>query len=150
MSATFGKFKESSYSSDYIKNKKNEEILCNNVKYCKASGGTNITNKKTLEENCEIYPFNKKNLIVNLYSKLNLHNVKTICKGTNICDSSSMKTNIDITAVPLYQYYITDPNGSLFGNNECAKNNYTKYIVPDIYDDGDGDEDGDGDGDGDE
>lgn len=138
MSSTFGKFKESKYSSDYIKNKRNKEILCNyssdciknkrneeilcNNKKCKVSGGAS----------CDIYPFNKRDLTVNLYSRLDLQNVKTICKGTNICDNSSMSTNIAITDVPLYQYYIIDPNGSLFGNSECGANNYTEYIVPDI------------------
>ena len=129
MSSTFGKFKESNYSSDYIKNKRNEEILCNN-KNCKVSGGANSMKKQT--ESCDIYPFHKKDLTVNLYSRLDLQNVKTICRGTNICDSSSMSTNIAITDVPLYQYYIIDPNGSLFGNSECGANNYTEYIVPDI------------------
>jgi hypothetical protein len=132
MAATFGKFKEPNYSSDYTKNKADLNILCINSK---DKGKSKSNGKRHVEENCDIYPFNKKNLIVNLYSKIDLQNVKVICEGTNTCENANTETTIDITSVPLYQKYIIDPNGSLFGNSRCSTMNYTEYIVPDIEED---------------
>ena len=122
-----------------IINKKEEAMLCGStptlIKCLRRTGGTSILNKKKVEDSCDIYPFNKNNLIVNLYSKVDLANVKTICNGTNECNSGDLDTNIDINTTPLYQNYIIDPNGSLFGNSRCSTNNYTEYIVPDIEED---------------
>jgi len=132
MAAAFGKFKESSYSGDYIKNKKEEAMLCSSVKCIRRTGGTSVLNKKKVEDSCDIYPFNKSNLIVNLYSKLDLANVKTICNGTSACNTGDLTTNIDVSTAPLYQNYIIDPNGTLFGTTPCSTTNYTKYIVPDV------------------
>jgi hypothetical protein len=132
MAATFGKFKESNYSGDYTKNKKEEVMLCSSTKCLRRTGGTSVVNKKKVEDSCDIYPFNKNNLIVNLYSKLDLASVKTICNGMNGCSDDLTETTIDACVAPLYQYYMIDPNGSLFGTKPCSTTNYTQYIVPDF------------------
>lgn len=127
---SFGVFAEPSCASDYTQSKRAQIMKTPSQKTTKLSGGIHTSNRKSAPIHCDIYPFEKKDLIVNLYSKEDLQDVTTLCKGTNVCAQSS--PNIDSTKVPFCQNYIIDPTGALFGSSQCGINNFTNYMVPDV------------------
>lgn len=127
---SFGVFVEPSYASDYTQRKRVQIMQTPSQKTTKLSGGVFTTNRKRVQQNLDIYPFQKKDLIVNLYSKEDLQGVTSLCSGTNVCTQPS--PNIDSTKLPFCQNYIIDPNGTLFGSSQCGINNYTNYMVPDV------------------
>jgi hypothetical protein len=106
--SAFGTNKESMNAGDYIIKKKASAT------YCKC-----INNLNSL-------PFNKYNLNLNLFSKLDLSNVSVIEDTSgNICP-----TFIDYNQVPnFYNRYVIDPSGQLFGNTECGINKFLSYLV---------------------
>lgn len=104
MSITFARPKESINSSEYITNKK---------KYCNTCYNTN---------------FNKSQLYINLFTKIQLTNVITVANfnGTipfDISGNSLININNSTSC-------IIDPSGELFGNTPCGLNNYLHYVVP--------------------
>ena len=127
---SFGVFTEPSCASDYTQSKRAQILKTPSQKTTKLSGGLHASNRKSAPIYCDIYPFEKKDLIVNLYSKEDLQGVTSVCSGTNVCAQSS--PNIDSTKLPFYQNYIIDPNGTLFGSSQCGINNFTNYMVPDV------------------
>lgn len=127
---SFGVFIEPSCASDYTQSKRAQIMKAPNQKTVKFSGGLHSSNRKTAPQNCDIYPFQKKDLIVNLYSKEDLARVPSLCSGTNDCTQQS--PNIDNSKLPFYQNYIIDPDAALFGSSQCGINNFTKYMVPDV------------------
>jgi hypothetical protein len=118
---TFGQLKESAYASDYIKNKR-LRLLCPPKVTCPKGVRHAVNNG--------VYTINKRNLIVNLYSKEDLNAVKTVCTSNQTCETAD-PTTINTASLPFYQYYKIDPCGSLFGNSQCGVNNFVKYMVPD-------------------
>ena len=106
---SFGSNRESMQASDYIIVKKARAT------YCKCIG----VNKKGL-------PFNKLNLNLNLFSKMDLSNVCVIEDiSGNVCP-----TYIDYNQIPnFYTRYVIDPKGQLFGNTECGTNNFLRHLV---------------------
>ena len=114
------------YASDLIKNKVALTNYCNTIR-CKNT--RNVKNQsalisiKRLENSsglCCCNPpvmFNKANLNIGLFSKLDLTNVDTInTTEINPC-------------FPFFYNYTIDPNGQLFGNGPCGVNNWTRYMV---------------------
>lgn len=128
---SFGVFAEPTYASDYTQSKRAQIMKTPSQKTTKLSGGLHSSNRKSAPIYCDIlYPFEKKDLIVNLYSKEDLQGVTSVCSGTNDCEQSNPK--IDSSKMPFCQNYIIDPNGSLFGSSQCGINNFTDYMVPDV------------------
>ena len=137
---SFGVVKESLYQSDYIARLKSRNSFCD-------TKTTGLCNKRILKDYtmlnqikhfrtaCDL-PFNKSDLIVNLYSKMDLQDV-CIIGGTGIsindcnigatgCNSS---LNYNPSTSPFYQQYSIDPCGLLFGNTQCGVQNFTNYMV---------------------
>ena len=139
----FGTLKENGFQSDYIANKKAKLIYCKERLYCdkllRASSydqkslfnrGLNIKNLG----NCTLLPFNKSNLIVNLYSKEDLVDVCTVIKGypcdqINECTACDTPCTIDADLTEPFNFnYTIDPQGTLFGNTPCGVNNFVHYM----------------------
>lgn len=103
---TFGTLREHLYQSDYINRKKRIIALS-----CRS-------------KNKVVSSINKNNLIIGLYTKENLQNVCTI---STITSHSCNNVEIEPNKI-LYQNYVIDPLGELFGNTQCGELNYTQYF----------------------
>lgn len=128
---TFGVFKEPQTSGDYILNKKSKTIFCkaNDCVPSKSVGSEGNLNLRARAIRLNYYncqnTFNKKNLNVNLITKLDLSDVPVIQDNdTGDCPTPLDKANPDAP----YQYTI-DPSGNLFGNTTCGINNWVNYMV---------------------
>ena len=154
----FGTLKQVVFQSDYLAKKKAQRTVCTSQANC-----GQIKNAKSYEQvnqykegfrlntskRCNILPFNKSDLIVNLYSKMNLEYVCTMingfpcinpelsdvsCSGSIIpkCSSNacnSAKTINPLSTNPFNWNNTIDPVGELFGNSQCGIENYTEYMV---------------------
>ena len=142
--SSFGVVKESVYQSDYISRIKTKNMVCNkkinnvfNVKN-PVSDYNQLNQLKHLDNSCGL-PFNKSNLVTNIYSKIDLQYVCVIGKGntginSNDCNTGAGDTGCNMASdytqnSPFYQQYIIDPCGALFGNTPCGVNNFTNYMV---------------------
>jgi hypothetical protein len=156
----FGTLKQVVFQSDYLGKKKAQRTVCTSQANC-----GKIKNAKSYEQvnqhkegfrlnaakRCNILPFNKSDLIVNLYSKMNLKYACTMINGypcinpelsdvscsligsnipkccSNAC--SSVKTITPGSSNPFNWNNTIDPLGNLFGNSQCGIQNYTQYMV---------------------
>jgi hypothetical protein len=133
---TFGVFKESQSSSDYIVNKKAKTVYCN-PNICipiKNVGSQSNLNMLRLSNYLKYYrcknSFNKRNLNVNLITQLNLMDVPVLQNNITLaCPTTMTETSNVIDRDPPYIYTI-DPSGNLFGNTTCGINNYVGYMEP--------------------
>ena len=128
---TFGVFKEPQTSSDYILNKKSKTTFCkaNNCVPSKSVGSEGNLNLLARSNRISYYncknTFNKRNLNVNLITKLDLTDVPVIQDNdTGDCPTPLDKANPDAP----YQYTI-DPSGNLFGKTTCGIGRYVNYMV---------------------
>jgi hypothetical protein len=106
MAATFAKIKQSMNYSEYMKQKKpiNKNIPCRE-------------NFNYLEKT-----FDKTQLYINLYTKMDLTDVNVI---SNLAGESPTTINPEDT---FYLNYIIDPTHTLFGSKLCEQNNYLKFL----------------------
>jgi len=139
--SSFGVVKESVYQSDYIARIKSRNTFCDkkktnvfNVKN-PVSDYNQLIQLKHLDNNCGL-PFNKSDLVTNLYSKINLQDVCVIGKGNNginsyDCETGNTGCNMAsdyVNNIPFYQQYTIDPCGKLFGNTPQCANTFTNYM----------------------
>jgi hypothetical protein len=132
--STFGVYKEPLESGEYIQNKKATTTFCSANK-CHPNKSLNTQENLSLLKksnylkyyNCNGF-FNKSNLNINLLTTLNL-------AGVNVNQNTLSGPPIQIITPAIinsyfnpYMNYSIDPNGSLFGNMFCAKNNYQYYL----------------------
>ena len=137
---TFGENKPVQNGGDYILNKKAKNTYCN-ISLCKPAN--NVVNQSDLlllkksnylYNKCGSYNFNKTNLNINLFTKLDLTDVKVIANfktgqsPTKIIPLMS-STSTYLAANPYFILYKIDPCGVLFGNTTCGVNNYQNFIV---------------------
>lgn len=125
--------KESCDASFYTANKKAAYSFCN-YSSCypyKLTIGKNydqmylLGNSRLAKKNICKPSFNKNDLNINLFTKMNLQNVCVINNNsTNQCASS-----IDPSKC-FYLNYTIDPSGVLFGNTECGINNFENFLEP--------------------
>jgi len=123
--SAFCKVQEPLNGSEYILNKKAKYSFCspNNKNVC--SVGDLVMSKKAeaLKINEFIRNFNKTNLYINLYTKLDTLNVCPVADLSGNCEipiNSSINSNT---------YYTIDPNGELFGTAPCGINNFVSYMI---------------------
>jgi len=127
---TFGVFKESQSTTDYTLNKKAKTTFCK-ANVCvpnKSVGSQGQLDLLRKANNLEYYDcddsFDKTNLNVNLITKLDLTDVCVIQNKAKQCPTSlGPQTRFDVSGVTI------DPYGSLFGNDVCGINNFTRYMV---------------------
>jgi len=136
----FGKTKPIINSGDYILNKKAKHTYCN-ISLCrpgnvvvKQSDLLLLRKSNYLYNKCNSYNFNKTNLNINLYTKMDLtgvnviSNFKTGVYPTSIIPLTTANT-LFLGQNPYYTLYKTDPCGELFGNSTCGINNYQNFIT---------------------
>lgn len=73
---------------------------------------------------CNILPFNKANLQVNLITKLDMSGAVLVSSLYDPETPSGMYFKN-----PYYDYYYFDPYGTLFGKTQCGINKYVNYMV---------------------
>ena len=128
---TFGVFKEAQTSSDHILNKKSKAMFCsaNNCVPSITVGSEGNLNLLARSNRISYYncknTFNKRNLNVNLITKLDLVDVPVLQDN----DSQDCPTPL-ATHLPDVPYsYTIDPSGNLFGKTTCGINKYVNYMV---------------------
>ena len=153
----FGTLKQVASHIDYLQKLKAKKAYCKSSNKCNninnsAQSYNDLYLKNELFRlnklnNCTLLPFNKTNLIVNLYSKMDLTHACTLIDGfpcltnsgcyevgaspqccINICKNDK---TIDVSSTA-QQFNLTntiDPIGSLFGNTKCGILNFTHFMV---------------------
>jgi hypothetical protein len=134
----FGANRESIEAGDYIQKKKARATYCNSNVCIKKNTGTyeNYNLLHTAQQldtyNCYL-PFNKYDLNRNLFTQLDTSGVCVIRDASNGTCATTINPSLDI-----YDNYIIDPSGVLFGNSVCGINNFVnlmvKIPVPIIFD----------------
>jgi hypothetical protein len=136
----FGETKPVINGGDYILNKKAKNAYCN-ISLCRPA---NIVVKQSdllllrksnyLYNKCNSHNFNKTNLNVNLYTKMNLTGVNVISnfktgESPTTITPLTTSTAIFLSQNPYFTLYSSDPCGELFGNTTCGINNYQNFVT---------------------
>jgi hypothetical protein len=129
---TFGVSKEPLFASEYINKKKTIYSLCKKQTCPTVTPQSDLTSLNKFKNlNCDGANINSGNLEYNLITRLDLSGVVVIesnkCPGEYI--SPAIISNCECDCIVPYLNYIIDPNGSLFGNTMCGRNNYREYLV---------------------
>lgn len=128
---SFQSNKESKDAGFYIANKSASNTFCN-TSYCNKTTRNYeqlyaLKNSSLIKKNICEPSFDKTNLNINLFTKLDLQNV---------CVIKSNKTETCASSIDPYSLffldYTVDPSGVLFGNTECGVNNFENFLVPNI------------------
>jgi len=133
--STFDKVKKITSSSDYLKNKKSRMAYCNGGSYGNMSRVRSYDEKNLLKngkyltnlDNYDIDPDHKFDLVVNLYTTLDLSGAYVI---TDI--NTNEPTCLDISLIPFYESYNIDLDSSLFGDANCTSLNYVSYMTTNL------------------
>jgi hypothetical protein len=127
-------------AGDYITNKKAKNTYCNTSlcksqnKVVKQSDLLLLRKANYLKNRCVSYNFNKTNLNINLFTKMDLTGVKVIASARTGASPTTIipltQANLSyLAANPYYTLYKIDPCGELFGNSTCGINNYQDFVV---------------------
>jgi len=124
----FGANRESIDAGDYIQKKKARATYCNSNVCIKKNTDTyeNYNLLHTAQQldtyNCYL-PFNKYDLNRNLFTELDTSGVCVLRDASN----GACATRID-ASLNIFDNYIIDPSGVLFGNSVCGLNNYVNLM----------------------
>ena len=126
----FGNFVKHLSYADVLANKRANHIYynCKRINRAKSQSDLIAIRKITTQvcaNGCDVLPFNKSNLQVNLITELDLNGI--IVLELNSDPGSASK--IDPTLRPIYSYYTIDPNNRLTGNTPCAIQKYVNYMI---------------------
>ena len=134
--SAFGQLNEPLDGGEYILNKKAKSTYCSpNICHPNTNIGSQsnllmLKKANTLKFNPFLSNFDKANLYINLYTKLDLEGVCTISDLSGNCPVAITTTVPYINpTVPNFDKYVIDPSGNLFGNTTCGINNYVDYMV---------------------
>ena len=157
---TFGTLKEVIFQSEYLKNKKSKRSFCTSETQCGRVTKADSYNHRYLYsegfrlnklKSCNVLPFDKTNLIANLYSKMEMQHTCSFIHGSTTCvnpeltyasDScglvppccfdacrGSKTITVGTNATLPFNFTNTiDPVGELFGNSQCGTLNFTHYM----------------------
>ena len=146
------------FQSDYLERKKAQRTVCTSqancgqIKNAKSYAEVNQYNegfRSNKAKGCNELPFNKSDLIVNLYSKMDLQDACTMINGFPCidpelseieCSESTIPTccsnacsgtkTISVNSTNPFNWNNTiDPVGELFGNTKCGIQNFTHYMT---------------------
>ena len=130
----FGNFSKQFNYSEVMENKKINSLYCD----CTPSG--NIWSSSDLQRirkitrqnccdasGCDVLPFNKADLQVNLITKSYQKNVLVLEKKT----APGKAAKIDPTLTPIFAYYNIDPDNKLVGDTPCGIQKYINYMILD-------------------
>jgi hypothetical protein len=124
----FGANREPLEAGDYIQKKKARATYCNSNVCIKKNTGTyenyNLLRGAQQLDKCSL-PFDKYDLNRNLFTQLNTSGLCVLRDASN----NSCATTID-PSLNIYDSYIIDPSGDLFGNSFCGINNFVNLMEP--------------------
>ena len=124
----FGANRESLDAGNYIQKKKARATYCNSNVCIKKNTDTyenyNLLHTAQQLDNCNL-PFNKYNLNRNLFTELDTSGLCVLQDAS----SNTCATTID-PSLNIYDSYIIDPSGVLFGNSVCGINNFVNLMDP--------------------
>jgi hypothetical protein len=155
----FGTLKEVIFQSEYLKNKKSKRSFCTSETKCGRVTKADSYNHMNLYrqgfrlnklKSCNVLPFDKTNLIANLYSKMDMEYACSFTNGlpcvnpelTYASDScglvppccydackGSKTLTVGTNATNPFNFTNTiDPVGDLFGKTQCGTENFTHYM----------------------
>ncbi len=139
---TFGTLRQNLSQSDYLTRKKGLKSFCQNPTVCnnnniyRSYNDINTYNwgkyTKSLND-CTQIPVNKSSMVLNKYSVMDLNGACIIIAGSPCTNVGCINNCPPIGLVndgmtPFYAAYTIDPNGALFGTNQCGSLNYTHYL----------------------
>ena len=123
----FGDNREPLEAGDYIQKKKARATYCNSNVCIKKNTGTyenyNLLHKAQQLDKCSL-PFNKYNLNRNLFTELNTDGLCVLRDASNNACATTINPSLNI-----YDSYIIDPSGVLFGNSVCGINNFVNLMT---------------------
>jgi hypothetical protein len=124
----FGANRESIEAGDYIQKKKARATYCNsNVCIKKNTGSYENYNLLHTAQQLDTYncylPFDKYNLNRNLFTELDTSGLCVLRDASN----NACATRID-PSLNIFDSYIIDPSGVLFGNSVCGLNNFVNLM----------------------
>lgn len=128
----FGNFAKNLSYSEVLANKRANHIYynCKRTNRIDSQGDLMAIRKittQTCADGCEVLPFNKSNLQVNLITQLDLSGIIILELNSN----PGYASKIDPTLRPIYSYYTIDPNNRLTGDTPCAIQKYVNYMILD-------------------
>lgn len=128
----FGNFAKHLSYSEVLANKRANHIYydCKRTNRIDSQGELIAIRKittQTCADGCEVLPFNKSNLQVNLITELDLSGIIILELNSN----PGYAAKIDPDLRPIYSYYTIDPNNRLTGDTPCAIQKYVNYMILD-------------------
>ena len=156
----FGTLKEVIFQSEYLKNKKSKRSFCTSETKCGRVTKADSYNHMNLYrqgfrlnklKSCNVLPFDKTNLIANLYSKMEMQHTCSFINGFTTCVDSELTYENDScgnipecckdacsgsktltvgtnATLPFNFTNTIDPVGELFGKSQCGTYNFTHYM----------------------
>jgi len=128
----FGNYTKHLSYADVLANKRANHIYynCKRTNRIDSQGDLMAIRKittQTCADGCEVLPFNKSNLQVNLITQLDLSGIIIL----ELNADPGVPSKIDPALKPIYSYYTIDPNNRLTGNTPCAIQKYVNYMILD-------------------
>ena len=128
----FGNYTKHFSYADVMANKRANHIYynCKRTNHINSQGELMAIRKITnsaCDNGCNVLPFNKTNLQVNLITQLDLNNILILELNTD----PGKPAKIDPTLTPIYSYYTIDPDNKLSGDTPCAIQKFVNYIILD-------------------
>jgi hypothetical protein len=141
----FGNFAKHLSYSEVMANKRANHIYynCKRTNRIDSQGELMAIRKITTQacaSGCDVLPFNKSNLQVNLITQLDLSGIvileltseyQAALNAAALTNTPPVFTpsKIDPTLKPIYSYYTIDPGNRLTGNTPCAIQKYVNYMI---------------------
>jgi hypothetical protein len=132
----FGNYSKHLSYADVMANKRANHIYynCKRTNRIDSQGELMAIRKITSQacaDGCDVLPFNKSNLQVNLITQLDLSGIVILELNSNLQMDPPVITpaKIDPNLIPLYSYYTIDPENRLTGNTPCAIQKYVNYMI---------------------
>jgi hypothetical protein len=124
----FGANRESVDAGNYIQKKKARATYCNSNVCIKKNTGTyenyNLLRGAQQLDKCGL-PFDKYDLNRNLFTQLDTSGLCVLRDASNNACATTVDPSLNI-----YDSYIIDPSGVLFGNSFCGINNFVNLMDP--------------------
>ena len=132
----FGNFTKHLSYSEVLANKKANHLYynCKKTNRIDSQGELMAIRKittQTCADGCEVLPFNKSNLQVNLITQLDLSGIVILelTSDFQLVPPLITPAKIDPVLRPIYSYYTIDPENRLSGNTPCAIQKYVNYMI---------------------
>ena len=134
----FGNFSKKLNHTDVISNKRINTLYCD----CLNKDDSNYVNsqsrrmdfnkikRNTCVDGCDMFPFDKTNLEVNLVTQLFLPQDQVLVIENK--NNPGVPSKVDPSLTPYYAYYNVDPDNKLVGETQCGIQKYINYMILDI------------------